>query len=95
MAWDKVWSKKWNVYSQLSNYQIKQHVDTKSGLVIGFLVALESEPDPDENHVHYWYDAQTRDAGYQMKSGNTHFRSSFSDHVIQDIADTLPSLLVQ
>lgn len=52
--------KNWNTYSELPGYQVKFNVDTSSGLVIGFLVAPASESDPDDNHVHYWYNNQSR-----------------------------------
>lgn len=70
-------------------------VDTSSGLVIGFLVAPASESCPKDNHVHYWYDNQSGQSGYQMKSGGRHFASSFSDYVIQDIGQRLPNLLMK
>lgn len=89
------WPKKWNTYSELPGYQVKFNVDTSSGLVIGFLVAPTSESDPDDNHVHYWYDNQSGQSGYQMKSGGRHFASSFSDYVIQDIGQKLPNLLMK
>lgn len=95
MGRDRVWPRTWNTYSELPGYQVKFNVDTSSGLVIGFLVALRSESNPDGNHVHYWYDNQRRYAGYQMKSGNTHFSSSFADNIINDITQKLPSLLMK
>jgi hypothetical protein len=95
MARDKVWPRTWNTYSELPGYQIKFNVDTASGLVFGFLVALTSESDPDSNHVHYWYERNTGNTGYQMKSGNTRFSSSFADHIISDIQQKLPSLLMK
>lgn len=95
MARDKIWPRTWNTYSELPGYQIKFNVDTKSGLVFGFLVALINESNPDDNHVHYWYERNTGHSDYHMKSGNTKFQSSFSDHVISDIAKKLPSLLMK
>lgn len=94
MAHDKIWPKKWNVYSNLPDYQIKFNVDTASGLVFGFLVAQASESDPRNNHIHYWYNRASGEAGYQMKAGNTKFKSAFSDYVIEDIKKKLPSLLM-
>ena len=90
---DRVWPRKWNSYSELPGYKVKIHVDTSSGLVIGFLVVLNTEQDPDSNHVHYWYNNESREAEYQMKSGRKHFSSSFADYIIEDIRKKLPSLL--
>ena len=95
MGKDRVWPKTWNTYSELPGYQVKFNVDTSSGLVIGFLVAPASESCPKDNHVHYWYDNQSGQSGYQMKSGGRHFGSSFSDYVIQDIGQKLPNLLMK
>jgi len=35
-----------------------------------------------------WYERGTGNAGYQVKSGNTKFSSSFSDYIINDIQKT-------
>jgi len=92
---NRTWPRTWNTYSELPGYKVKFNVDTSSGLVVGFLIALTSESDPDGNHVHYWYNNQSREAGYQMKSGGQHFASSFSDRIIEDIRKKLPSLLMK
>ncbi|MBD1892918.1 hypothetical protein [Coleofasciculus sp. FACHB-SPT9] len=91
---DRIWPRTWNTYSEVPGYKVKFNVDNHSGLVIGFLVAFSSESDPDGNHIHYWYDRGTNQAGYQMKSGGVRFQSSVADSVIEDIRKKLPSLML-
>lgn len=95
---EREFPKKWQTYPELPGYQVKFIVDNPSGVVIGFYVALATEPKPDHNHVHYYYDNKTQKAAYHMTaktpSGKSHFSSVFADHVINDLEAKLPSLAI-